>query len=78
MRTLAATLVVLVSGLAFGGETAVKGYLHKQHPEEDNHAQCTSPGPMSTAENSRRTNIESMHKLFPERDVVELNWKPTT
>jgi hypothetical protein len=53
-------------------------YLHKQHPEEDNHAQCTSPGPMSTAENSRRTNIESMHKLFPERDVVELNWKPTT
>jgi hypothetical protein len=52
-------------------------YLRKQHPDEDNHAQCTS-GSMSTLENSRRTNIESMHKLFPDRDVVELNWKPTT
>jgi len=53
-------------------------YLRKQHPDEDNHAQCALPGPMSTAENSRRTNIESMHKSFPERDVVELSWKPTT
>jgi hypothetical protein len=52
-------------------------YLRKQHPDEDNHAQCTLPGPMSNAENSRRTNIEGVHKSFPERDVVELNWKPT-
>lgn len=53
-------------------------YLHKLHPEEDNHAQCASPGPMSAAENARRTNIESIRKLFPERDVVEVNWKPMT
>jgi hypothetical protein len=53
-------------------------YLRKQHPDEDNHAQCTLPGPMSTLENTRRTNIEYERKSFPERDIVELNWKPTT
>ncbi len=53
-------------------------YLRKQHPTEDNHAQCTLPGPMSTVENTRRTYIENERKSFPDRDIVELNWKPTT
>ena len=53
-------------------------YLHKQHPNEGNQAQCILPGPMSTVENTRRTYIENEHKSFPDRDVVELNWKPMT
>jgi hypothetical protein len=53
-------------------------YLHKQHPDEDNHAQCILPGPMSTVENTRRTYIENEHKSFPNQDIVELSWKPTT
>ena len=52
-------------------------YLRKLHPEEDNHAQCVLPGPMSSAESARRSNIEGERKYFPDREVVELNWKPT-
>ena len=51
-------------------------YLRKQHPGENNQAQCVSPGPLSTVENSRRVYIENERKSFPDRDVVELNWKP--
>ena len=51
-------------------------YLRQQHPSEENHAQCTMPGPLSTVENTRHTYIENQRKSFPNRDVVELNWKP--
>ena len=53
-------------------------YLRKQHPDEDNHAQCTLPGPMNTVENSRHANIDGVRKSFPDRDVVELDWKPAS
>jgi hypothetical protein len=51
-------------------------YLQQQHPQEDNHAKCVPPGPMSTAERSRSTSIEGQHKSFPNRAIVELTWQP--
>jgi hypothetical protein len=57
-------------------EGAFGVYLGKQHPEEGNYASCTQPDSFSSLENARRTNIEYNRKNFPERAVVELNWKP--
>jgi len=57
-------------------QDAFKAYLHGAHPQEDiSSSSCSTPGPRSAVESTRRSFMENERKM-PNRAIVELAWQP--
>ena len=57
---------------------AFEAYLRGQYRQDSiTGSSCSTPGPVSAEESTRRSYIENQSKI-PNRAVVELNWKPAS